>query len=265
MTYALGWLPDVLLAAGLKVAEVPGWETRGHGDMKQPRGVMCHHTAGPAEGIMPSLRLVTDGRPDLPGPLSQLCLGRDGTYFLVAAGRAYHAGQGNWHGLTAGNSRFIGIEAEHTGRPGETWPTVQMEAYVRGAAAILTRLGAGPGMCCGHGEYALPTGRKTDPRFGMAAFRRAVGEVMAGSAPAAPLIPVNDNKGRPTLRRGATGELVLAIQRAVGVVADGTFGPLTEAAVRAFQRLRGLVPDGIVGPLTWAAIGQGRVRSASGP
>lgn len=255
MSYALTWLPEVLLGAGLKVAEVPGWETRGHGDMKQVRGVMCHHTAGPAEGIMPSLGTVTKGRPGLSGPLSQLCLGRDGTYFVVAAGRAYHAGQGSWHGFSAGNSRFIGIEAEHSGRPEERWPPVQMDAYVRGVAAILTRLGAGPGMCCGHGEYALPAGRKVDPQFGMAGFRRAVGEVMNRAAPAPLLIPNSDPTGHPTLRRGATGELVHSIQRAVGVHVDGTFGPITEAAVRAFQRLRGLVPDGIVGPRTWAAIG----------
>jgi len=79
------------------------------------RGVMCHHTAGPKNGIMPSLGVVTDGRPGLAGPLSQLCLGRDGTYFVVAAGLAFHAGAGQWQGITSGNSSFIGIEAENTG------------------------------------------------------------------------------------------------------------------------------------------------------
>ncbi|MCL2565138.1 MAG: peptidoglycan-binding protein [Defluviitaleaceae bacterium] len=35
------------------------------------------------------------------------------------------------------------------------------------------------------------------------------------------------------------------------LVADGTFGPLTEGAVTAFQRVFGLNADGIVGPITW--------------
>jgi peptidoglycan hydrolase-like protein with peptidoglycan-binding domain len=36
---------------------------------------------------------------------------------------------------------------------------------------------------------------------------------------------------------------------------DGSFGPVTKAAVEAFQRQRGLSVDGVVGPATWAALG----------
>jgi hypothetical protein len=100
MAFSLIWLPTVLKGAGLKVSEVPGWENRGRGEMGTVKGVMCHHTAGPKTGNMPSLGIVTNGRPDLNGPLSQLCLGRDGTYFVVAAGRANHAGSGKWQGIT---------------------------------------------------------------------------------------------------------------------------------------------------------------------
>jgi len=112
MPFALTWLPKVLLDAGLKVAEQPGWQNRGRGQMGPVKGVICHHTAGPLAGNMPSLGIVTNGRSDLPGPLAQLCLGRDGTFFVVAAGRCNHAGKGNWQGFTAGNTNFIGIEAE---------------------------------------------------------------------------------------------------------------------------------------------------------
>src|SRR4051812_23297953 len=115
MTFALTWLPSVLKDAGLKVATVPGWETRGHGDMGNILGVICHHTAGQRHGNMPSLDVVLNGRPDLSGPLAQLGLGRDGTYYVVAAGRCYHAGAGIWKGITNGNTNFIGIEAENTG------------------------------------------------------------------------------------------------------------------------------------------------------
>jgi peptidoglycan hydrolase-like protein with peptidoglycan-binding domain len=51
-----------------------------------------------------------------------------------------------------------------------------------------------------------------------------------------------------------TGPLVKELQVRLGVDADGTFGPKTEAAVRAFQKNGGLVPDGIVGPKTWAVL-----------
>ena len=254
MAFSLTWLAEVLESAGLKVAEQPGWRTRGRGDIGNVRGVMCHHTAGPAQGNMPSLGIITNGRADLPGPLSQLGLGRDGTFYVVAAGRANHAGAGSWQGISTGHSSFIGIEAEHTGKPEDTWPTVQVDAYQRGVAAILKQIGAHPIMCCGHKEYALPAGRKVDPTFDMAGFRAKVEAIMAGAAPPL-LIAAHDDRNRPTLRRGARGEEVRKLQERINVVpVDGIFGSHTEAAVRDVQRNRNLVPDGIVGPKTWAAL-----------
>lgn len=166
MVYSLTWLPGVLRAAGLKVVEQPGWKTRGHGDMGQVLGVLCHHTAGPLKGVAPSLGIVQKGRPDLPGPLAQLVLGRDGTFYVVAAGLCWHAGPGAWRGVKAGNSHFIGIEAENTGLANDNpWPAGQLDAYARGIAAILRHVGATAEMCAGHLEYALPVGRKSDPSF----------------------------------------------------------------------------------------------------
>ena len=258
MAFSLTWLPDVLLNAGLKVAEQPGWETRGRGEMSVVRGVMCHHTAGARTGNMPSLGVVTNGRPDLSGPLAQLCLGRDGTFFVVAAGRANHAGAGNWQGITTGNSSFIGIEAENTGQTtgpnADPWPAVQLDAYRRGVTAILTKLRADSIMCCGHKEYALPMGRKPDPTFDMDDFRMKVAAIIGGTAPLPSIVPAVDAENRPTLRRGATGDLVQLVQRKIGVAATGSFDGNTEAAVRIFQRAHGLVPDGIVGPRTWATL-----------
>lgn len=254
MAFSLSWLPEILEDAGLKVAEQPGWLTRGRGDVGTIRGVVCHHTAGPATGNMPSLGIVTNGRPGLPGPLSQLCLGRDGAYFVVAAGRANHAGAGNWKGVTTGNSNFIGIEAENRGRTGDAWPEVQMDAYRRGVAAILTKIGVGADMCCGHKEYAEPDGRKPDPLFDMDEFRADVAAIMAGTGTVRPPIPAADSRSRATLRRGDRGDPVKSVQAKVGAVVDGVFGPNTEALVRSFQAAKGLVPDGIVGPRTWAAI-----------
>ena len=144
MTYSLTWLAQVLAAAGLKVAEQPGWTTRGLGDVGPTKGVLCHHTAGPLTGDMPSLGVVTNGRTGqnpLRGPLAQLCLGRDGAFYVVAAGFANHAGPGNWKGVTTGNTNFIGIEAENTGLADDPWPAAQMDAYGRGVAAILKHIG----------------------------------------------------------------------------------------------------------------------------
>jgi peptidoglycan hydrolase-like protein with peptidoglycan-binding domain len=56
------------------------------------------------------------------------------------------------------------------------------------------------------------------------------------------------------LKFGSRGADVKAIQRALGVTADGVFGPQTRAAVRAFQAKRGLLVDGVVGPKTRAAL-----------
>jgi peptidoglycan hydrolase-like protein with peptidoglycan-binding domain len=254
VAFSLTWLAQVLVDAGLKVAEQPGWKDRGRGDVGPIKGVISHHTAGSKNGNMPSLRVITEGRDDLPGPLAQLGLGRDGSYFVVAAGRCNHAGAGNWQGTSTGNTNFIGIEAENTGLPDDPWPLIQMDAYRRGVAAILQKIRANPIMCAGHKEYALPHGRKDDPSFDMNDFRMQVAAIMSGNAPAPSVIPAADAAGRPTLRRGATGELVEEIQRKVGVAATGTFDAMTEAAVRQFQREHSLAPDGIVGPRTWATL-----------
>ena len=45
MAFALTWLPGVLLEAGLKVAEVDGWQSRGRAEMGRVLGTMIHHTA----------------------------------------------------------------------------------------------------------------------------------------------------------------------------------------------------------------------------
>jgi hypothetical protein len=258
LAFSLSWLPRVLLDAGLRVAEQPDWRSRGRGDIGRLKGVICHHTGGARTGNMPSLGTVTNGRPNLAGPLSQLCLGRDGTFFVVAAGRANHAGVGNWQGVSSGNSSLIGIEAENTGQTtgpnAEPWPAVQVEAYRRGVAAILTKIGADAIMCCGHKEYALPVGRKPDPTFDMEDFRLRVAAIMAGTAPLPSVIPAVDSENRPTLRRGDRGDAVELVQTTIGIPVNRVFDVITEAAVRTFQRDQGLVPDGIVGPRTWATL-----------
>ena len=60
------------------------------------------------------------------------------------------------------------------------------------------------------------------------------------------------------LRLGDRGEAVSRLQQALGVRSDGSFGKLTDEAVRSFQRAQGLPVDGVVGARTWAALEERR-------
>src|SRR3569832_1801335 len=155
MTYALSWMPQVLLDAGLKVAEVDGWQIRGRGEMGEVFGVLCHHTAGIRKGNMPSLRTLVEGRPDLQGPLAQLGLGRDGTYYIIAAGRANRAGAGIWTGITEGSAHFIGILSDYSVRPVVLpWPSLHFVPPRHGLSSFLKQIGCDASFCAGHKEYA---------------------------------------------------------------------------------------------------------------
>jgi peptidoglycan DL-endopeptidase CwlO len=56
------------------------------------------------------------------------------------------------------------------------------------------------------------------------------------------------------LKVGSRGPAVARVQRALGIRADGVFGPKTKRAVRAFQKRHGLLADGVVGPRTRKAL-----------
>lgn len=57
------------------------------------------------------------------------------------------------------------------------------------------------------------------------------------------------------VKKGDKGPAVKEVQSALGISADGIFGPGTEAAVKKFQAEKGLVADGIVGPKTLEVLG----------
>jgi peptidoglycan hydrolase-like protein with peptidoglycan-binding domain len=65
------------------------------------------------------------------------------------------------------------------------------------------------------------------------------------------------------LRVGAKGATISAVQRALGIPADGVYGPRTRRAVMSFQRVHGLIVDGIVGPQTLSALGLGGSNAPS--
>lgn len=165
-------LADACRKSGLKVVEVDGWRSRGHGGLSAVETIVCHHTATArsAPGDYPSIDVVRNGRSDLPGPLAQLGLGRSGTVYVIASGVAYHAGEvrdfsmDNWHA--------IGIEAEADGV--SPWPAAQLDAYARLCAALVKHYRLSADRVMGHKEVCSPVGRKVDPNFDMDAFRRRV-------------------------------------------------------------------------------------------
>ena len=57
------------------------------------------------------------------------------------------------------------------------------------------------------------------------------------------------------LKRGLKGAPVKRLQEALGIDADGDFGPGTERAVKEYQKANGLAVDGIAGPDTFTAMG----------
>ncbi|WP_416673220.1 peptidoglycan-binding domain-containing protein [Egbenema bharatensis] len=66
------------------------------------------------------------------------------------------------------------------------------------------------------------------------------------------------------LRRGMAGPEVARLQRALGIRADGLFGPQTKSAVIAFQRACGLAVDGVAGPQTLSALHSGTCHPGGG-
>ena len=67
----------------------------------------------------------------------------------------------------------------------------------------------------------------------------------ADYTPEAPSADLNE-----TVRLGSKGATVQAVQQALGIGADGDFGPGTDRALKAWQAANGLVADGIAGPNT---------------
>jgi len=57
-----------------------------------------------------------------------------------------------------------------------------------------------------------------------------------------------------TLKQGSKGVAVVALQHALRVTPDGSFGPMTLAAVKAVQSRARLAPSGVVSGATWVAV-----------
>ena len=268
-------IPAALKKYGVKYETVPGWRTRGSSSFN-PKGVVCHWTAGPrnAKG-RPSLNVVTYGRPGLSGPLCQVYLDRNGVAVVVAAGRANHAGRGGYKGLS-GNSSVFGIEAE-CGGDGD-WTDAQRREYPKVVAALVSLTGRSEKYVCGHNEW---TTRKIDIRdWPMPKMRSEVKAVLAGKGfkpgkggggggsqytvvnKTAPLgLYDKDPKSHTRIadwQKDALGY--------TGKKVDGYFGPGTEKDTKALQRQLGVKDDGLVGDDTmsaWKKAGKPKLKKSA--
>lgn len=169
-----------LRAAGLKVVEVAGWKDRGSSTF-DPDGSVDHHTAGSRNGNVPSLAVCIYGRPDVPGPLCHVLIGRDNTCYVIAAGRANHAGTGGWSGIS-GNRNVYGIERENVGTPAEPWTPKQTEIAARAHAALIGR--RNPLLVCEHKEWA--PNRKIDAHTISGGTMRALVQRYQNTTPSTP-------------------------------------------------------------------------------
>lgn len=164
-----------------------------HSGSFHPVGVLVHHTA--TKG--PGLTVVQKGRPGLAGPLCNLNLTRAGLVHVVSDGLAWHAGAGSSavlaevkadkapkgdaraRGLkddTTGNAWLIGIEVDNDG-VGEAYPPVQIEALVKGCAALCRHFGWSANRVIHHREW---TARKIDMSY-RGDLRGAIARLLAGA------------------------------------------------------------------------------------
>jgi hypothetical protein len=151
-------LASRLRAAELAVKEVAGWQSRGDPTFNG-KGAVTHHTAGAATGLAPSLGICINGRAGLRGPLCNVYMDREGTVYVVASGKANHAGTGSWKGVT-GNSQMWGLEIEHPGRTLLDAKRVKLAARVQAACIRGT---ASAAMVCQHSEWdAVANGGEGD-------------------------------------------------------------------------------------------------------
>lgn len=183
------WIEDVLRPAlGDRLKTLPGWKTRGHGDFKDIRGVMVHHTGNSRE----SAQSIANGRPDLVGPLANLHIAPDGTVTIVAVGVCWHAGVGSYPWLPTNNANWhmIGIECAwptpnssfpNGYDPNERWPDAQVISMRDTCAALCLRLSHPATRVIGHKEYAGVSQGKWDPgNMNMPWFRGEVAKDMRG-------------------------------------------------------------------------------------
>lgn len=196
-----------LKAEGLTVNEVAGWRdhNRNHkGPWGPIQGIMIHHTGGGESG---STKIIRDGLTDLPGPLSQGLIHKNGVFDLISNGRCNHAGGGDPDvqaaveaeryplpkpdkhngepGAVDGNDNYYGYECVNKGDGKDPWPPIQLEAIARASAAVARFYGWDADRVLRHMDWS---DWKSDPRgVDWTKMRSRINTVLKGRPNATPM------------------------------------------------------------------------------
>src|SRR3954454_7413180 len=115
-----------------------------------------------------------------------------------------------------------------------------------------------------HVSAALATAVVAGPGTPLAAAQVTSGDLSAAVAAESPANrAIEIREGGLPLQVGSQGDLVVQVQRALHVDADGIFGPQTDAAVRSWQETKRLEIDGIVGLATWGSLFPGQTHGVA--
>jgi hypothetical protein len=147
--------------------------------------------------------------------------------------------EGNTSGTSKGDQRNGGMCVEKT------------RAYVKENKLRLINGVVGWGRPVYTGEENLPLLSKVGSSDTPAKTAKSVSEKPATAA------TKSDTKTKTApaaLKKGSKGPQVKEIQKALGLKADGQFGPGTEKAVKDFQKSKSISPNGIVDANTLKAI-----------
>ncbi|MGO4602356.1 peptidoglycan recognition protein family protein [Terrabacter sp. 2YAF2] len=183
----LDWLADALSEAGLTVHETIGWRSRAQAGPFAPVGVLIHHTEVLAtpEAPAPSLAAMigVDDAPASRGPRCHVLIDRNAECWVVAGGRAHHAGRARASGPVPegdADTLFVGVQIEYAAtstEPTQYATSVQKSVAVLAAARIVGALGHDHRYVRAHKETST-TGR-TDPfNWDMVSIRDSVRQTL---------------------------------------------------------------------------------------
>jgi peptidoglycan hydrolase-like protein with peptidoglycan-binding domain len=140
---------------------------------------------------------------------------------------------------------------EPTAKPVENWPIVQYPDKGLFVTAVQYLLRAEGYALAADGTFGPQT------KSAVKSFQGTKGLAVDGIVgPNTWQALVQDHK----VKKGSSGEAVWAVQyllehkHGYGLSADGSFGNITDAAVRDLQKVYGLTVDGVVGKKTWKAL-----------